>query len=258
LLCALAGFLLAAWAVGAQAAPGVEAVAGYTLSLGGITFANGTVTLTDGDGRYDLALKAEVTGLGTLVSSGIARAESRGVSGGGGLTPQAFDLLTRSGGEDFAINVTYAHGDVSTFVITPPIVNNINRVPIERSQLSGVGDMLSGFIVKSKALDASLCTHRLRVFTGIERFDLTMSDIGPDKATSLRTAYQGPVEQCRIKYTPISGHFTTSEMTNYLAKSDNIFIWYAPLGDSGYYIPYRVLVATSMGDLSMVLTSLKH
>jgi hypothetical protein len=29
------------------------------------------------------------------------------------------------------------------------------------------------------------------------------------------------------------------------------------LAESGYYIPYRVLLATSVGDLSMVLTSLK-
>ena len=77
-----------------------------------------------------------------------------------------------------------------------------------------------------------------------------------DEATSKRTGYQGPVILCNIRYTPVSGHFTTSEVTNYLADSDRILIWYAPLATPGYFIPYRVLLTTSMGDLSMVLTEL--
>ena len=71
------------------------------------------------------------------------------------------------------------------------------------------------------------------------------------------TFVQGPVVLCNIRYTPVSGHFTTSELTSYLADSDRILIWYAPLGDSGYFIPYRLLMTTSFGDLSMVLTSLR-
>jgi hypothetical protein len=61
---------------------------------------------------------------------------------------------------------------------------------------------------------------------------------------------------CKVKYKPISGHYTTSELTNSLAQDDRILVWFAPLRDTGYFIPYRVLLTTSMGDLSMVLTSL--
>ena len=39
--------------------------------------------------------------------------------------------------------------------------------------------------------------------------------------------------------------------------SDRIVIWYAPLGETGYFIPYRVLLGTNMGDLSMVLTKME-
>ena len=92
--------------------------------------------------------------------------------------------------------------------------------------------------------------------TGIERFDLTFSYAKDDVATSKRTGYQGPVVLCHINYKPISGHYTTSELTNSLAQDDRILIWYAPLHDSGLFIPYRVLLTTSMGDLSMVLTAL--
>ena len=151
----------------------------------------------------------------------------------------------------------YQAGNVAAFVVTPPIVNNIDRVPLERKQLNGVNDMLAAFLLRGPALDRSLCDYRAHVFTGIERFDLNFRFAKNDVATSPRTGYQGPVVLCNIKYVPISGHYTTSEITNSLAEDDRILIWYAPLRDSGYFIPYRVLLTTSMGDLSMVLTALE-
>jgi Protein of unknown function (DUF3108) len=238
------------------AAP-VSAEADYLLSLGGINIATASVGLEDDGSHYALKIDAHVSGLGNLVSTGMAQIEASGSSAGRTLESQQFDLLTHTGNDDFKVNVQFARGSVAAFEVTPPLLDNINRVPIERSQLTGVGDLVSAFVLKGQGLDQALCDHRFHIFTGVERFDLTMSYLRDDKATSLRTGYQGPLVQCRLKYTPISGHFTTSETTNYLAKSDQLFVWYAPLGTSGYFIPYRVLIATSMGDLSMVLTGLK-
>ena len=95
-------------------------------------------------------------------------------------------------------------------------------------------------------------------FTGLERFNIAMRFTKEDQATSKKTGYQGPVILCNIRETPISGHFSTSEVTNYLKDSDRILIWYAPLAAKGYFIPYRVLMTTSMGDLSLVLTRLRQ
>ncbi|HVW93385.1 MAG TPA: DUF3108 domain-containing protein [Devosia sp.] len=248
-------FLLAMAATPACAAP-VSIEAGYLLTLGGFNVASATVKLNDDGRHYDLDLEAEIAGLAGLVASGTAHVGASGSSAGTQLASEKFDLLTRANGEDFKIDVGYEGGNVSSFVVTPPLTDNVDRVPIERSQLFGVGDMLSAFVLKGRALDRSLCDRKFRIFTGVERFDLAMSYLQDDKATSLKTAYQGPVVQCRIKYTPVSGHFTTSGMTNYLAKSDQLYIWYAPAADTGYFIPYRVLIATSVGDLSMVLTKL--
>lgn len=230
--------------------------AGYLLTLGGFNVATATVRLDDDGHHYDLDLEAQVAGLAGLVASGTAHVGASGSSAGSQLASEKFDLLTRANGEDFKVDVGYDGGSVTSFKVTPPLTDDVNRVPIERSQLSGVGDMLSAFVLKGRSLDKSLCEHRFRIFTGVERFDLAMSYLQDDKATSLKTAYQGPVVQCRIKYTPVSGHFTTSDMTNYLAKSDQLYIWYAPAGETGYFIPYRVLITTSVGDLSMVLSKL--
>ncbi|WEK04647.1 MAG: DUF3108 domain-containing protein [Candidatus Devosia phytovorans] len=240
----------------AQAAE-VDASANYVLTLGGINIAAMTVDLDDDGSRYSLDLTANVAGLGTLVSSGTATAKSVGRSTDATLHADAFNLETRANGEVFTVDVDFAGRDVSAFKVDPPITD-YDRVPIERRHLTGVSDFLSAFVLKGTALDKSLCDRRANIFTGAERFDIAMSYAGDDEATSQRTGYQGPVVLCTVDYNPISGHFTTSEITSYLADSDRIIIWYAPLGETGYYVPYRVLLGTNMGDLSMVLTRLTY
>src|SRR5690606_37871812 len=121
-----------------------------------------------------------------------------------------------------------------------------------------VNDMLAAFVLKGDALAPSLCNRKMQIFTGLERFNITMRFTREEVATSLRTGYQGPVVLCNLRYSPVSGHYASSEITRYLADSDRILIWYAPLSTPGYYVPYRVLVTTSIGDLSMVLTELKQ
>ena len=238
------------------AAAEVDATASYVLTLGGINIAAMKVDLDDDGSRYSLDLSANVAGLGTLVASGTAKATSVGRSTGQTLVADTFELATRANGENFTVDVSFAGRDVSAFKVEPPILDNYERVPLERRHLTGVGDFLSAFVLKGNGLDKSLCQREARIFTGVERFNIVMSYAGDDEATSARTGYQGPVVLCTVDYNPVSGHFTNSDITNYLADSDRIIIWYAPLGESGYFIPYRVLLGTNMGDLSMVLTGL--
>jgi hypothetical protein len=235
----------------------VTAQASYVVSLGGINVASVKVNLDEDGEHYALDLKANVEGIGQLVASGTASIESAGVVNASILQPQRFGLATKANGETFSVAVGYAGGDVTSFTVEPPVLDNFGRVPLERSQLTGVGDILASFVFRGGSLDASLCKRKMAIFTGVERFNIKLSYIKDDEATSARTGYQGPVVLCNIGYTPISGHFTTSEMTSFLADSDRILIWYAPLGDTGYFIPYRLLMTTAFGDLSMVLTGAK-
>ena len=254
-LAAALGF--AVLAVPALGAP-VNGHASYVVALGGINIANINVDLTDDGSRYSLDLKANVAGLGAVVASGSASVTASGQSTGSNLVSQQFDLMTKASGGTFTVDVSYAGRNVSAFRVDPPLVDNYNRVPIERSHLTNVGDVLSAFVIKGGTLDKDLCRRKLQIFTGVERFTIVMAFAAEDDATSPRTGYQGPVILCNMDYQPVSGHFTTSEMTNYLADSDRILIWYAPLGETGYFIPYRLLLNTSVGDLSMVLTAMKH
>lgn len=230
----------------------------YMVTMGGTHVANATIILTENGSSYSLALDAKITGLAQLVASGTAKATSTGTSNAKGLLSQKFDLLTRAGDEDFTSAITYAGGNVASFIVAPPIVNNIDRVAIERKHLATANDMIAPFVLKGDALDKQLCARQMPIFTGVERFNLSLKYVKDDTATSKRTGYQGPLVLCSVHYTPISGHYTTSEMTSYLAQNERILIWFAPLKTPGYYIPYRALVTTEAGDLSVVLTELEQ
>lgn len=235
----------------------LKTTASYLVSVGGLNVADASVDLSDDGQRYAISLHADVSGIGQMLASGTADAATLGRSHADGLSPESFKLTTVAKGDNFEARVGFTGGDATEFVVTPPILDTMGRVPIERAHLHGVTDVLSAFAIKGGALDRSLCERKVQVFTGVERFDLQMSYAKDDRATSTRTGYQGPLVLCRIRYLPVSGHFTTSEMTSYLAREDRILIWYAPLRDSEYFIPYRVLVGTSLGDLSVVLTAVE-
>ena len=247
----LAALALMLGLVPAQAAP-VDAGASYVVTLGGINVAAVRVDLNDSGQDYTIDVSANVAGLGAIVASGTAKVTAKGSSSGSTLRSESFALETQASGDTFSVEVGYSGQNVSSFKVDPPVME-YDRVPVERGHLTGVGDFVSAFVLKGDGLDKSLCDRRLRIFTGVERFNLDMSFVSEDEATSPRTGYQGPVVLCSIAYQPISGHYQSNEMTNYLADESRILVWYAPLGDTGYYVPYRVLLGTSMGDLSMVL-----
>lgn len=250
----LAALLALAFAAPAAA---VDATASYIVTLGGINIATADITLTEDGSRYSIDLDANVVGVGNLVAQGTARSSVAGTVSGDNLQPQSFMLETKTNGDRFTITVQYAGGNATGFQVEPPLTYDYGRVPVERSHLRGVTDMVSAFVAKGTTLDKSICDRKAAVFTGLERFEITLRYVSDDVATSQRTGYQGPVVLCAIRYVPVSGHFPESEITRGLAESDRILIWYAPLGDSGYFIPYRVLLTTTMGDLSMVLTRLQ-
>lgn len=249
------GGICAFLTIGALAAP-VSTSAKYVVSLGGVNIANTTIAFSDNGSSYAVDIDADVSGIGALVASGSAMMESHGISKGNSLAAKDFTFTTRTKAEQFNVDVEYASGNATGFKIEPPLSNHLNRVALERKDLRGVSDPIGAFILKGGQLNADLCNRKLKVFTGVERYDIAMRYAATQTATSNRTGYQGPVVLCTLRYIPVSGHFTSSEITAYLAQSDRILIWYAPLKDSDYFIPYRVILGTTAGDLSMVLTGL--
>lgn len=252
----LSAALLAAPAAAPALAAPTTALAVYSVFMGGTQVAKVTISLADDAGKYQMNLDAHVSGLASLVASGTASAVSKGRATSTGYRSDSFAMQSRASGGSAQVDITYRYGDVDSFVVTPPVLDTPDRVPIERRQLVGnLNDMLAAFVLKARGLDKSLCSRRLEIFTGIERYNLNLSYVRDDEATSKRSDYRGPLVACQVRYQPISGHYEMPA-TAELADNQQILLWYAPLFESGLYIPYRALVATESGDLSIVLTRL--
>ena len=249
--------LMVFWPMAVTASP-AEVRAKYVLSIGGTIIANADVSLSNGDETYTLDLDARISGLGNLVARGSAAVSIRGTSGASALFGNDFSLKTSTPEGDSEVIVRFDKRNVSAFYSNPPPPPHFDQVPLQRSQLRNVNDMISPFIMKSQRFGPQICNRTLNIFTGTERLDLKLRYVASENATSPRTGYQGPVILCQMKYEPISGHYRSSEITGYLKDSERLLIWYAPVGDSDIAIPYRVLVGTSVGDLSLVLTGLER
>lgn len=243
----------------ASAAPAQEAstLASYVVNLGGINVAYINIRFNIEGAGYQLDLTADVAGLAQVVAQGSGAVNSGGRLTATGLASDRFFLETRTQSDRFAVEARYANSNTTHYSVSPPLVDNPDRVPVTAAHRNGVNDPLASFILRGAGLDAGLCNRTMRIFTGIERFDLALTYADTQTATSSRTGYQGPVVLCAMRYVPVSGHFTTSEITNYLASNQRMLAWFAPLGETGFFIPYRVLIGTSFGDLSMVLTNLQ-
>ena len=232
-------------------------IASYVVSIGGINVSSIDIRLATDSGSYQLDLSADVAGLAQVVAQGSGAVNSGGVITNSGLRSNRFYLETRTQSERFALETAYANGNATSASVSPPLAENPDRVPVTSAHRSGVNDPLAAFMLRGDGLDGSLCNRTLNIYTGIERFDMPMSFVEMQEATSTRTAYQGPVVLCALRYVPIAGHFESSEITRYLASSNRMLAWFMPLGESGFFIPYRVLKGTSFGDMSMVLVGLQ-
>ncbi|NOZ32735.1 MAG: DUF3108 domain-containing protein [Alphaproteobacteria bacterium] len=250
-----AGVFLALVGLAPVSAQQFFAEARYSISLRGIGVAKLKVGFTEDGQGYRVAIDANVSGLAQLVASGTANVSSSGRSLKGGLLSESFSLRTQTDAGTFKTTYEANNGNVSSFLVTPTLAPNPDRVPVRAPHRKNINDPVAVFLLKDE-LGANACKQSFRVFTGVERFDLALSFAEIQKATSKRTGYQGPVIMCNMRYSPISGHFRSAETTRFLAANQGLLMWFAPLGDTGFLLPYRMLIGTSFGDLSMVLTKL--
>lgn len=230
----------------------------YKISLRGFHIAYATISLKSVGNDFEIGVEAKVTGLASLVSSGSASVQSTGHISRKKLVSDDFTLITKAKGETFTLKYTARRGRVGSVLIEPPLVENTSRVSIRQSHLTGITDPMSVFVIKAKKLDKSVCNTTTKVFTGIERYNLTLSFAEMQEATSRHSDYRGPVVLCNMKYIPVSGHFGSSQMTRYMQDNQRFLVWFAPLEGTDYLIPYRVVIGTQYGDLSMVLSKLKN
>jgi hypothetical protein len=157
----------------------------YTVKLDGLRVGEAILHTTLDANRYKVAVSADV---GVLLVNTNIRAEASGSRTGAKLKPERFQLVL-SGAEEGAVGVNFA-GLAAAGAKTP-------------SHLRGVLDPLTALLLtslKPSSPSKNPCNNVLRIYTGHDRFDLSLR---PKPSSEMQR--EPIVVTCQVQYSATAG-----------------------------------------------------
>lgn len=253
------GALVAGLAIAATAACPAHAQAQfdarYTLSMSGIVIGKLTWRTQIGAADYTTSASGGVSGFLSLFVKGEGNVTVKGQMKDG--RPRPLSFVSAVEREDEKVNVQIAFDNarvVSLKVEEPP--HESDRVPIEPAHKTGVIDPLSAFLIPGSSddpMERAGCERTLAMFDGRRRYDLTLSYKRTDTIKN-DSGKQSMVLVCAIKFTPMSGHRSSSPLVKFLAEGREIEVWLAPVTGTRILAPVRLSVASLVGNMVLQAT----
>jgi hypothetical protein len=246
----LAAGLLAAASIASPAHAQARFEARYTLSMSGVAIGKLTWRTQLGTADYTTSANGGITGFLSLFVSGEGNVTSKGQIKDG--RPRPLSFVSAVVREDEKVNVQMAFDGARVRdlkVEEPPLESD--RVPIDASHKTGVIDPLSAFLIPGSSDDPiarESCERTLPMFDGRRRYDLTLSFKRTDAIKS-DNGKPSAVLVCAIKFTPMSGHRSSSPLIKFLAEGRDIEVWLAPVTGTRILAPVRLSVASLVGNL---------
>ena len=230
----------------------------YSITWNGLPLGDFTWDSNIADGQYKAATSAKIVALlGAYTWDGATRVS--GAYQSGAPHPAAykfrFDATNKSG----RIDMGFAGGKVARLTQDPPDKGSAERVPLKPAHLENVLDPLSAIMAMSSPGAGNIetvnpCDRHLPLFDGTQRFDLVLSLKRKghiDNAAGAKTVYV-----CKIQYVPIAGMKMNSE-TKYMASTDGIEVWLAPVAFANAFIPVNVVIPTWAGSAQITSTKVQ-
>ncbi|NLR99063.1 DUF3108 domain-containing protein [Rhizobium sp. P38BS-XIX] len=225
----------------------------YRVSLAGLPIARADFK-TEVTGKQ-FTIRGDITsaGLADLVTSIDAKTDVTGVVNDSRLQATHYTLYYKSGKRERTYDVAYANGNVTSNTITPEPKRPDSWVPLSQADLKAVLDPISGMIFPITP-SLNLCNQTLAVFDGEMRMDLKLSPKGSHPFST--EGFKGKTVACGVRFTPKSGYKGTRKDYLYLAKSDNMEIWFAKADAMNVYAPVYVRIPTQYGTVT--ITAVKY
>lgn len=249
------GGLAAAAPVQAASEASVEAT--YYATLSGFSVASGTLTFAlDGTGDYRAAIGAQVSGFAALVANRSASASASGRARSGNTLARDYALSISGGPVTNAVNMTFSGGSVASVSATELRIPGADqRIPVTAAHKRGVVDPLGAFVVAMPngrdVMTPKVCNRTLKVFDGRVRYDLRLVYGAKTAVRGTPGSYTGPAIVCAVAYRPIAGFRPLSAEQAKFERNIEFSIWFVPVGATNVLIPYKVVVGTPMGLLTV-------
>ena len=233
---------------------GARVHAVYHITWNGLDLGDFTWDSAINGGQYKAVTSAKVSALfGAYTWEGATR--SSGAYATGAPHPAAYKFKFNATDKSGKVDMTFVNNRVASMSIDPP--DKGNGIPLTPAHLENVLDPLSAIMAisspgKSTVDNVNPCERRLPVFDGKQRFDLILSFKRKDRTDNAAGAKL--VYVCKIQYVPIAGMKMNTE-TKYMASTDGIEIWLAPVAFANSFVPVNVVIPTWAG--SAQITSAK-
>lgn len=241
-----AGLILAG-ATGAGATEQLQIT--YGLSLAGLPIGTATLGGQFTHDTYKVDVRAKMTGLAGLLTSGRGAGTASGQTAAGKVFPTAYALTSGGGNGTYTVRMALASGNVAGVEITPPIDPAVDRVPLLDVHKRGVVDPVSALVMpvsgQGPMTDPSACNRTIPVFDGAGRFDVSLA-FASTQTVDL-PGYKGTVLVCQARYTPIAGHRTGRKATQFMAENKDMEAWLAPVEGTRLLVPVKISVRTMIG-----------
>jgi len=222
----------------------------YGVTLGGISFGQGSWTIDVRDDQYTAAVSGTTVGLMRIFASGQGSSAVRGTISNGQPMVSSYASSIQTDKRYDEVRMVLNAGAVKEFVAEPPSVPNPERVPITDAHRKGVTDPMTGAIMRvpgnGDTFTPEACHRKVAVFDGRMRYDLALAFKRLDKVKSEK-GYQGNVVVCAIYFSPVAGHVPDRPVIKYLIDLRDAEVWLAPIAGTRLMVPYRASVPTPFG-----------
>lgn len=171
--------------------------------------------------------------------------------------PYSYSFGYRTTDRRESIDVKFSNNSVEEIAVNPPSRQSPSRIPVTRKHMRNVVDPLSAIVmltnVGTNKTGSEVCSRRLPIFDGKQRYDLKLTLKGTKRVTS--DSFTGQAYVCKVKFLPIAGHRPGDDDSAFAAKTENMEVWMIPLPKAELYVPYYIYLPTAVGDATLTASS---
>jgi hypothetical protein len=242
---------------GAPAAANETLQVGYSIRLLGLSLGSAGMNAKISQSSYDLEISAQLSGIASIVSKAHGGARSSGSIEQGRVLSRAYATASSNSKETRTVRMALNAGSVRSVELVPPPEPHPDRVPVTDAHKRGIVDPLSALVMPvagANLIGPASCDRTIPVFDGYARFDISLSYAGTQQVRS--PAYSGPVAVCKARYKAIAGHRNNRKQTQYMENNRQIEVWLMPVEAARVVTPYKIQVATQVGQLVIEATKM--
>jgi hypothetical protein len=227
--------------------------ASYTMLLNGVTIGRFSLDATLDRSSYTMTIRGKTAGVSAVVSDGTGQLNSSGQIAGSKVLPGSYHLdTTENGRMSSNVSMRMKLGTIVTVAALPPLPIKADRVPLLAAHKHNIVDPLSAMMVPlSRQNMGAVCNRSIPVFDGWQRFDVKLFYKSTAQVQGEGGSYSGPVVVCGARYVPVAGHRPSREAVQFMENNKQLEVWFAPVGDLGIMMPYRMQIGTEIGVLTI-------